>query len=472
MALAVTFSRLCVPRHRGHGHELELGAGDGQQEGHRVVVARVAVDDHRRRHGASCWRAACSNAAMHDRRPPSQRRHRPGRPGRHHRRRGVGHHRLGHRHRHRQPRWGGDDLPVRVRHLDRPTGVTSSGRATPARARTPSASARRSPDLTSNTTYHYRVVATNARGARAARIARCGPAPRRRRRRSRAARPAASSAFGATLNARVNPRALATTVRFEYGTSTSYGSATPEQAIGAGTRPSRSAPRSAACEPNTRYNYRAVATSAAGVTRSSNRTFTTSRVPTGVAITPSTIRPDVGHGADDPGTVSGAGSTPVALEKQDFPYTGPFAQIATATANSRGAFSLTAPPLFITARLRVVTRTAVVAHQPGGDGLGGGQGRAEGAAAAWRVVCGSRAPPGRPCRRAASHSSARPAAAAGSSSSARAITPLTDNRSRYRFSAVARRSRAHRTTASSCSPATAARTSPARAARSPSSAQR
>ena len=43
------------------------------------------------------------------------------------------------------------------------------------------------------------------------------------------------SALGATLRARVNPRSLATSVRFEYGTTTSYGTATPEQAIGAGS---------------------------------------------------------------------------------------------------------------------------------------------------------------------------------------------------------------------------------------------
>ncbi len=218
--------------------------------------------------------------------------------------------------------------------------------------------------LTSNTTYHYRVVATNASGVsrgedRTLRTSAPAQAP------SISSRSASGvSASGATLNARVSPRSLATTVRFEYGTSTSYGTATPEQAIGAGSSTVAVSAAIAGLRPNTRYNYRAVATSAAGVTRSSNGTFTTSRVPTGVAITPSTTRPVYGSGLTIQGTVSGAGSTPVALEKQDFPYTGPFAQIATATANSRGAFSLTAPPLFITARLRVVTRTAVVATSP------------------------------------------------------------------------------------------------------------
>ena len=54
-----------------------------------------------------------------------------------------------------------------------------------------------------------------------------------------------------------------------------------------------------------------------------------------MAITPSTIRPIWGTGLTITGTVTGAGSTPVALEKQDFPFTGAWAQIATATANSQ-----------------------------------------------------------------------------------------------------------------------------------------
>ena len=64
------------------------------------------------------------------------------------------------------------------------------------------------------------------------------------------------------------------------------------------------------------------------------------------------------------GSVSGAASLPVALEKQEFPFTGAFTQIATASANSRGSFTLTAPPLFVTSRLRVVTRTSIVAISP------------------------------------------------------------------------------------------------------------
>ena len=107
-----------------------------------------------------------------------------------------------------------------------------------------------------------------------------------------------------------------------------------------------------------------MATSAAGVKRGTSRTFTTGKAPTAVALTPSTIRPVWGTGITFTGSVTGAGSLTVALEKQDWPYTGPFTQIATASANSRGAFKLSSPPLLVTARLRVLTRTAVVAASP------------------------------------------------------------------------------------------------------------
>src|SRR5215218_5840897 len=93
------------------------------------------------------------------------------------------------------------------------------------------------------------------------------------------------SSSGATLNVRVNPRSLATTVHFEYGTSSSYGTSTPDQAIGAGSSNVSVTATIGGLKPGTRYYYRAVATSAAGVARSSS-SFTTTKAPTGVAITP------------------------------------------------------------------------------------------------------------------------------------------------------------------------------------------
>ena len=182
------------------------------------------------------------------------------------------------------------------------------------------------------------------------------------------------TSLGATLQASVNARGLATTVRFEYGTSTSYGTSTPDQAIGAGTS-SVVVSAAIATSAGTRYNYRAVATSAAGIARGGNRSFTTPKAPTGVAITPSTIRPVWGSGLTISGSVSGAGSTPVALEKQDLPYSAPSSR-SRRPRQQLGRVQLhRRRRCCITTHLRVVTRTAVAGHEPGDDRLGRGQGR-------------------------------------------------------------------------------------------------
>ncbi len=291
-------------------------------------------------------------------------------------------------------------------------------------------------NLTPGTQYHYRIVSGGSLGAdRTFTTATPPRAP------SVSARSAtAVTGAGATLRAGVNPRGLATTVRFEYGPTTAYGSVTPEQPIGAGASTVSVAAAIGNLAPYTRYQYRAVATSAAGVTRGSNRSFRTTRVPTGVAITPTTVRPIWGSGLGLTGTVSGVTRTPVALEKQDFPYAGPFIAIATTTANSRGAFSFTVPPLFTTSRLRVVTRTAVVATSPAVTAkvavkvglrtkrLSRKRYRLHGAT--WPAVPNGRASLQRQSR------SGRWSPVARTS-----LSPLSGDRSRYRFT-VRRRSRA------------------------------
>ena len=71
----------------------------------------------------------------------------------------------------------------------------------------------------------------------------------------------------------MNPRALATTVRFEYGTSTAYGTVDARAGDRRGHVERHRQRRDRDLKPGTRYNYRAVATSAAGITRGANRTL-------------------------------------------------------------------------------------------------------------------------------------------------------------------------------------------------------
>jgi hypothetical protein len=83
----------------------------------------------------------------------------------------------------------------------------------------------------------------------------------------------------ATLNGTVNPNGLTTTVHFEYGTTTSYGSSTANHNYTGNTTQNVSASISG-LTPNTTYHFRLVATSNSGTIYGGDRTFST-LAPTG-----------------------------------------------------------------------------------------------------------------------------------------------------------------------------------------------
>jgi plastocyanin len=98
------------------------------------------------------------------------------------------------------------------------------------------------------------------------------------------------ASFSATLNGSLNPHGLTTTVYFQYGTTTSYGSNTPMQTQTGNTYRNISANISG-LNPNTVYHFRIVATNSAGTRFGGDRMFTT-LAPTGppVSITnPATL---------------------------------------------------------------------------------------------------------------------------------------------------------------------------------------
>src|SRR5213076_2596009 len=78
----------------------------------------------------------------------------------------------------------------------------------------------------------------------------------------------------ATLNSSVDPNGLNTTIHFEYGLTTSYGSSTISGNIGT-TSGNYGAPISG-LSPNTTYHFRIVASSSAGTSSGNDLTFTTS----------------------------------------------------------------------------------------------------------------------------------------------------------------------------------------------------
>ena len=82
------------------------------------------------------------------------------------------------------------------------------------------------------------------------------------------------ASFSATLNGSVNPRESTTTVYFQYGLTTSYGSNTPMQTRTGNTVQAISANISG-LSASTTYHFRIVAHNAGGTAYGSDRTFTT-----------------------------------------------------------------------------------------------------------------------------------------------------------------------------------------------------
>jgi hypothetical protein len=214
--------------------------------------------------------------------------------------------------------------------------------------------------LTRDTLYHFRLVATNPAGvARGAdRSFRTAPGPRPPAVSRTTARDITSR--GARMTSTVDPNGLETTVRFEYGRSTSYGSASAGVSAGAGDRGVPVSVPIGSLRPYTRYHFRAVATNATGTTRSLDRSFVTPREPTGIsiALTPSRV---VWSGSVSViGRVLGTsvGGTRIALERRDWPFTAAFSQIGeTRSAGGTGSFRFDLPSIFVTTQMRVVTRS-------------------------------------------------------------------------------------------------------------------
>ena len=143
--------------------------------------------------------------------------------------------------------------------------------------------------LTPNTTYHYRLVATNAAGLSSKGADRTfetlPDAPL-------VVTGAVSSVTGvaATLNGTVNPNGASTTYWFEYGLTTAYGTTVPDPAQSAGSASSAVSVSEvlSALQPDMTYHYRLVAVNGGGTTYGPDETLMT--VPGAAAVKPPTAR--------------------------------------------------------------------------------------------------------------------------------------------------------------------------------------
>ena len=123
--------------------------------------------------------------------------------------------------------------------------------------------------LAASTTYHFQIVATNssgtAKGSDTTFTTLSATAP------VVTTKPAS---FPTTLHGTVNPQGLTTTVYFQYGTTTSYGSKTPPQTKTGKTSQNVSATITTLAASTT-YHFQTVATNSSGTAYSTDTTFTT-----------------------------------------------------------------------------------------------------------------------------------------------------------------------------------------------------
>ena len=211
--------------------------------------------------------------------------------------------------------------------------------------------------LTPGTTYHFRVVATSAGGtAQGADATFTTVTP--------PAQPTVTTGgvrdtttTGSTLTGSVTPRGAATTYRFEYGPTTSYGSATGPTDAGAGTRGVPARARIEGLQPGKRYHYRLVATNALGTSRGGDRSFVTAAHPTSATLAATADPVTYGRGVTLTGRLGGprVSGVRVRLQLTPFPFSAPFADAANAvTSSSNGSFSFTLPSVTITTRALVI----------------------------------------------------------------------------------------------------------------------
>ena len=214
--------------------------------------------------------------------------------------------------------------------------------------------------LSASTTYHYRLVAGDVKGADATFAttpATANPAVPSISRLSAVDKTPTS----ARLTARIDPNRAATTWHLEWGTTTRFGSRSPDQTIPAGDAPVPISVPLDGLPSHTKMYWRVVASNAAGLKRTGTASFTTLRAPTGITLTAVPATADWGGNVSISGRIQGTGvnGLTVALEQSTFPYTGGFQEVATARAGSSGDFRFSGRPISIATRFRAVTRTTV-----------------------------------------------------------------------------------------------------------------
>ena len=149
------------------------------------------------------------------------------------------------------------------------------------------------------------------------------------------------TASGATLNGSVDPKGLATSWHFDYGTTSSYGAQTPSQAIGSTAGVQAVSATLSGLTPGTTYHYRLDASSSAGPSLGADLTLLT---PPSVILDQPVQRVVFGNYVRLSGKVSsGQAGITVTVLAEKFGATS-FSQISTVLTGSGGGWTYLAKP--------------------------------------------------------------------------------------------------------------------------------
>lgn len=183
------------------------------------------------------------------------------------------------------------------------------------------------------------------------------------------------TATTATLNGTVFPNQNDTTYVFQYGTTTSYGTATPSQGPVSGNAGKSVSADLTGLTPSTTYHFRISATNSAGTSNGNDLTFTTpasGTPPPGpnpqntATITSAPAIVTFGRATTISGQITGSGNAgvTVTLEENPYPYTAGFkATPQTTTSTATGTYTFTVAPTLST-HYRVTAKTSPPATSP------------------------------------------------------------------------------------------------------------
>jgi hypothetical protein len=126
----------------------------------------------------------------------------------------------------------------------------------------------------------------------------------------------------ARLTGSVDPNGDTTGYQFQYGTTSAYGSVTPEASLTGDGRKTVTADVGGLA-PATTYHYRLIAHNGKGLTKGKDRTFKTKAQPLGVtfAATPNPLLPGGATTLAGQLTGTGNGGREIVLQSNPFPYT-------------------------------------------------------------------------------------------------------------------------------------------------------